>query len=166
MNLFISTATNTINAVIYNDNEIIKSEKHLGHNDHTSTIYGIVKGLKIDYEKIKKIYIINGPGSFTGLRVGVVLAKTLAMEKKIDIYPVNLLELLEEQNDKKVAIDARGGKYFALDNKKIVIGEIKKDMILDPSINIKLINKSEYLKSIKPVNYLKLGIEYVKHPIT
>ena len=45
-------------------------------------------------EEIDIIFVVNGPGSFTGIRVGVTIAKTWAWSLKKKIIPISELELL------------------------------------------------------------------------
>jgi tRNA threonylcarbamoyl adenosine modification protein YeaZ len=54
-------------------------------------------GLKqsgIGVKDIDLIALANGPGSFTGVRIGLATAKGLSFSNEIPIYPVNTLELL------------------------------------------------------------------------
>ena len=66
---------------------------------------------------IDRIYVTQGPGSFTGIRVGVTIAKTLAYGLKAEIVPISKLELLAttKVSSKYVVpyIDARRGYVFS-----------------------------------------------------
>lgn len=167
MNLFISTATDKIYLALFDDHKIIQKIVHQGHNDHTKSLYQLLDQLELDETKLEKIYVVTGPGSFTGLRVGVVYAKLLAQKTKLDIYPVNLISLLESMYQQPVAIDARGKSHYVFnDNNEIVITqELNSNYVVDPLIDIDSLYQNDYLKSIKPVNYLDVRIEYVKSPI-
>ena len=43
---------------------------------------------------IDKIYVVTGPGSFTGVRIGVTIAKTFAWAKNKKVIPISSLETL------------------------------------------------------------------------
>ena len=59
------------------------------------------------------IGVIVGPGSFTGIRMGIAYAKGLSIGLKIPVIPVNLFELyLYENPDAFVAIDSGRGDFF------------------------------------------------------
>ena len=45
-----------------------------------------------DFSQIDKIAVNCGPGSFTGVRIGVAMAKGLAFERNIGVAPVSTLE--------------------------------------------------------------------------
>ena len=73
---------------------------------------------------IDKIMVVNGPGSFTGIRVGVTIAKTYAYSLNKDIVTVSSLEAMAvsskgETSFKVPLIDARRNYVYAaiFDNK-------------------------------------------------
>jgi tRNA threonylcarbamoyladenosine biosynthesis protein TsaB len=60
----------------------------------------------------------NGPGSFTGVRIGLATLKGICMAKELPLYPVNTLKLLAYNNygsqiDIVPFIDARMGEVYA-----------------------------------------------------
>ena len=62
--------------------------------------------------------VIVGPGSFTGIRMGIAYAKGLAIGLNIPVIPVNAFELyLYENPDAFVAIDSGRGDFFVASNK-------------------------------------------------
>lgn len=168
MNLFISTSSDKIYLAVFDNNEIKTELIHQGHNDHTQTLYGLIRDLDYDIDQITDIYVVNGPGSFTGLRVGVIFAKLLAQKNNANLYPVNALMLLTNMYNKLVALDARGGNYYILDenNEVILTKEINDSTLVDPLIDLSKLINNDYLLSLTPVNYLELEIVYVKHPIS
>lgn len=91
---------------------------------------------------IDKIIVVNGPGSFTGIRVGLTIAKVYAWSLNIPIIPITSLEAMacscEEDRILVPIIDARRGYVY---------GAIYKDdeEILKPQ-HIKLETLMEHLK--------------------
>lgn len=89
--------------------------------DMSSRILPIIDlGLKeanISLNSIEKIFIVTGPGSFTGVRIGVTIAKTIAWALKKDLIPISSLEYMATTlTEKKYLIpiiDARRGNVFA-----------------------------------------------------
>lgn len=68
-------------------------------------------------EQIGRIYISHGPGSFTGLRIGITLAKTLAFATGAAITPVPTLRVLAENAPPQarhliVVLDAKRRQVF------------------------------------------------------
>lgn len=165
-NLFLSTATDKIYIALFNEDTIINKVIHQGNNDHTQNLYPLLESMDIDFDSINKIYVVNGPGSFTGIRLGLVFTKLLAQKNDIKLYPVNLINLLESMYNQPIAIDARGGNYYLLkDNEVTISKEITDCYLIDPEINLDLLINNRYLETINPVNYLDIGAIYVKNPI-
>lgn len=100
MSLFIDTCNyRLIVAVIDEENNkilTIHNEKISG--DLSSYIFQVIDDLisaaNITPDDIKKVYSVVGPGSFTGIRIGVTISKTFAWAKKIKCIPISSLEVL------------------------------------------------------------------------
>lgn len=120
-NLFIDTASGKIIAAITDEKDIIASCIEENSHDLSTRIMPIIdqvfKKANIVPEQIDTIYIVNGPGSFTGVRIGVTIAKTMAWALKKRIIPISELELLATtpfDGDYIVPyIDARRNASFA-----------------------------------------------------
>ena len=71
----------------------------------------------LDGKNPEKIYVVNGPGSFTGVRLGVTIAKTFAYTLEIPIKTISSLELkavsLVEKN-KIVGVKENNGYYIGI----------------------------------------------------
>jgi tRNA threonylcarbamoyladenosine biosynthesis protein TsaB len=68
--------------------------------------------------EIQELYVSAGPGSFTGLRIGITWAKTLAMVTGCRLVAVNTALVLaanapSDAGNLAVIFDARRGKIFA-----------------------------------------------------
>jgi tRNA threonylcarbamoyladenosine biosynthesis protein TsaB len=61
-------------------------------------IKSLLEGANVQWSDIDLIAIATGPGMFTGLRVGVVAAKTLAYVHKTPLIGVNTLQVLAAQS--------------------------------------------------------------------
>lgn len=71
-------------------------------------------GMKVS--DIDKFVIAQGPGSFTGLRIGMTVAKTLAQATAKELVPIStLLALANNSSSKRLKvpmIDARGNRIY------------------------------------------------------
>ena len=60
-------------------------------------IENLAKKAHVSLRKVKALAVASGPGSYTGLRIGVVPAKTIAQVFKIPVYGVSTLEAMAYQ---------------------------------------------------------------------
>lgn len=97
-NLFIDTASGKIIVAIADEEHIIASCIEDNSHDLSVRIMPIIgevfKKTNLVPEQVDAIYIVNGPGSFTGVRIGVTIAKTMAWVLQKKIIPISELELL------------------------------------------------------------------------
>jgi tRNA threonylcarbamoyladenosine biosynthesis protein TsaB len=66
---------------------------------------------------LRELYISIGPGSFTGLRIGVTLVKTLAFVTRAAVIPVQTVDVLAQNappdaRELIIVLDAKRGQIF------------------------------------------------------
>jgi tRNA threonylcarbamoyladenosine biosynthesis protein TsaB len=76
------------------------------------------KELNLEPQALTFVAVGSGPGSFTGLRIGMAYAKGLCYGLNIPVIPVSHFELLADQVDNNsfpiyTLIDARKGNFYA-----------------------------------------------------
>ena len=111
--LFIDTHYLDVNIVLFKDNKLLaKEEEKEVRNTSVVTMPLIDKILKdnnIIPSDLNKIAVCIGPGSFTGTRIGVTIAKTLAYTLNIDIVKLSSLDLVAiNTNDNVYSIMVKG----------------------------------------------------------
>jgi tRNA threonylcarbamoyl adenosine modification protein YeaZ len=64
--------------------------------------------------RIDKVAVVTGPGSFTGLRVGVSFGVGLAMGRKLPIVPLPTLALQAARSDRPLTavVEAGRGRFY------------------------------------------------------
>lgn len=120
--LFIDTHDRQINLAIYKDGEILDSREKESTMHHSDYIMPLLKELLdsngLTVHDLSEILCVNGPGSFTGVRLGVTIAKTLAYTLNIPIKTITSLEMFAVSNksekDKLVVIKDLKGCFGAL----------------------------------------------------
>lgn len=137
--LFLDTHDKNVVVVLYKDGIVICNETLESNNKHSiitvPTIKRVLDNNSIDIKDLKEMIVVVGPGSFTGVRIAVTIAKTIAYSLNIPIKTIDSLMLMAVclDNKKCVAIPDRNGAfigYFDETNKTL------KDYVY--------INKNEY----------------------
>jgi len=96
--LAIDTSTNVLGVGIASNEKIIGEYiTNIKRNHSTRVLPAIdflLKDCGMDIKDINKIIVANGPGSYTGLRIGLTIGKTLAWTLNIPIVGVSSLKLM------------------------------------------------------------------------
>lgn len=162
--LFIDTSSFFMTIAIVENNKILYNFKEKIQNDMSSRIISEIENafnsVSFEIKDINKIFVVNGPGSFTGVRVGVTAAKVIAWALNIDVIPISSLEFIATtKTEKKLIaplIDAKRGNVFAAvydDELGIVEREklINLDLFLEGKNNdIVFISNDNIENTIKP----------------
>lgn len=174
--LFLDTHSSIINVSLIKEEKIITKEKE-SFQSHSVFFLPMIKEIldeeKITLKDIKEIIIINGPGSFTGIRIGLSVAKIMGYSFNIPIYPVSSLTAFLISSDitdnKMCVIEDNKGYYISVFDKKnnpIIKEKYVEDLssfkykIVKNTLNI--LKVVEYSKNIKQVNIHKLKANYIK----
>ena len=155
MNLFyIDTSSSYLYAGIICNDVLKSSIKKNFSKDLSKYALNEIKKLfnEIDIlpNEIDKIIVVSGPGSFTGIRIGMTIAKIFAFSLKKEIITISSLEAMAYSNNldmyKVPILDARRGYVYS--------GVYDK--------NNKIIFENQYISLDKLNNYLNtLNKEYV-----
>lgn len=170
--LYLDTTSSFLYTAILEDDKVIAEVKEdLGNNLSEYTlprIEGMMKIKNISVDEIGKIIAVNGPGSFTGIRIGLTIAKTMAWAKNIPIIPISSLEAMALSSDANYdyvvpAIDARRNYLYAsiydAKNNNFVMNE---QYINADTLNIALENLSK--DSITFISNDKINVNYDVQP--
>lgn len=63
-------------------------------------------------EDITSIVVTEGPGSYTGVRIAMTIAKVFASLKNIPLYTIGTLQLFAGTKNCRVVMDARGHRMY------------------------------------------------------
>ena len=115
--LFINSATANLVVAIINNGKIAYIYDNNDGNDTSSKMMPVLdeafKKSELKPKDIDKIFVVTGPGSFTGIRVGLTVAKVMAYSLNIPIIPISSLEVMVSDNGGTALINARRGYVFA-----------------------------------------------------
>ena len=147
--LVIDSATKFLYVALYSDLDCLGKYYEEGNNDHSvqlmKEIERIFNNNECKISDLDEIIIGIGPGSYTGLRIGVVVAKMFGWNNSIKVLSVSSLALMASSitSDKMIIpeIDARRGNSF-------LGGYQYNGKSLDLAIKEKMVNLEDFVDSV------------------
>lgn len=151
--LYIDTSSSYLYAGIAEDNNLLaEAKKEFGTSlseEALPEIVSLFTKTQLSAKDIDKIIVVNGPGSFTGIRIGITIAKVFAWSLNVPITTITSLEAMmisSSKNKIKVPmIDARRRYVFSAiydENNEIIL---KPQHIKMDDLNKKLEKLSSYV---------------------
>lgn len=174
LTLFIDTHLNDILVFLLKDGKLLDKREVLDKKNNSEVLFLTIKDL-IEGIKLDEIIVINGPGSFTSVRLGVTIAKTLAYTLQIPIKTISSLEVSAISNNAcKVSICDGNGCYLGEFDKNYK--PLKEFIYVNNSELMSIKNSDEYqneykinpekiykyLKDVKPLNAHNVNPLYIK----
>ncbi|MCB9498381.1 MAG: tRNA (adenosine(37)-N6)-threonylcarbamoyltransferase complex dimerization subunit type 1 TsaB [Bacillales bacterium] len=137
--LIMDTASDFYYLGIVKDSEVLKEEYALGASNHSETMMPslskMLDSLNLKLKDMEEIYTGIGPGSYTGERIAVVIAKMIAIMNKAKLYSFSTLSLIASAKDGEVysLIDARRGNAYMAHfiNTKDSIKRLSEDEVIN-----------------------------------
>jgi tRNA threonylcarbamoyladenosine biosynthesis protein TsaB len=98
MLLAIDTATRIMSLALHDGHNLLAEETWHTANNHTAelapAIHGLLERSEWSMGDLKALAVAAGPGSFTGLRIGIALAKGIASARKLPLIGVSTLDIV------------------------------------------------------------------------
>lgn len=118
--LFIDTSNQDVSIALLKDGKIINKITKSIPNEHSkyavSYIDEVLRKSEITPKEVQSIMVVNGPGSFTGVRIGLTIAKVYALLNNIKVTLISSLKCLAIGNNKNKyilsLINARNDNYY------------------------------------------------------
>ncbi len=131
------TSTPRASLALWDEGKIVWEADFTTQRAHNSRIFGPVEeALKVAGEKIELIVVGNGPGSYSGVRVGISVANGLSLARGIPVIGMSSLSAYPEGNCTVIS-DAR--------RKTIAVAAVKnRQLTAEPD----LIDADEFAASI------------------
>ena len=140
------------------------------------TIRDIISNNGIEVKDLGQILVVNGPGSFTGVRLAVTIAKTLAYTLNIPIKTITSLEVIMVSSNCELPIihDVKGifgglfkngelvDNYFYMSNVEFEEYRIKHDYAIEEKYEIDFEKVYKYLENREPLSPHEVNPLYIK----
>lgn len=176
--LYIDTSSDYLYSGIVIEDKLVSSIKKKYEKDLSKEalpqVIELFNKANIIPKDLDKIIVVNGPGSFTGIRIGITIAKTIAWALNINITPISglIAMAISCNNDtyKMPLIDARRGYVYGAiydkDNNEVIKdSHINLQELLDKSkdLDIEAITNNDLDINIKKESYDPDILKIVKH---
>jgi len=141
--LCIETSTRNCSVCLFDSNKIISFKENLSEKfSHSEMLTVLIKSMledkKVSINDLDAIAVSKGPGSYTGLRIGVSTAKGLCYGLNIPLISISTLHAMAYQGINLVKsnyycpmIDARRLEVYAavFDSKANLVRDIQADIV-------------------------------------
>ena len=166
ISLVIDTSTKYLYIALVKDNEILSEKLFEGSKNHAgNSVYQIDLMLKecgLKTTDLNNVYCGYGPGSYTGVRISVTIAKMLASFSNINLYGISSLYLAGSGYDNKnvaVMFDARRGNSFCA-----CFGELEiEDKLRSNEEFLSMLNELNDLVIVKEENFKVNPLKVIQH---
>jgi len=116
--LAIDTASSHTSIALFEDGNISQELTWKSENNEAEKLMPAIEQMlnqnNLSYENIDQIYCVKGPGSFTGLRIGVTVANTISYLTNAKLCSISTFEYLHNKTDLPVIVYAgSGGVYLS-----------------------------------------------------
>ena len=116
ISLVMDTSNSYLAVVLFKDNMCLEAFQEKGSRRQSEKAIPSLKEVldrhHIALKDVNEMIITSGPGSYTGVRVAMTIAKTLAAVSDVRIKSVSSLAAYAGMNQALSVIDARGHKVF------------------------------------------------------
>ena len=116
ISLFLDTSTKYLCIGIAKDNKVIYKVQEVALQKQSElTIPYLQKALSevnLTLNDIDEVVVTIGPGSFTGIRIGMCIAKVLASMKNIPLKAISSLNAYASHGKKIVILDAKAKRVY------------------------------------------------------
>ena len=183
--LFISTYSGVVTIGLLISGKLLAKKEVVSERSHSKYLVPLIEEILEEHQMnsaaLNEVIVVNGPGSFTGVRLGVTVAKTLAYTLSIPIKTITSIEAIalsvSDFSKGVISIPDAKGFYFAFFKDNTIVSEIqykKRDdylnyikeqgaeEILSPVLDLNLEVIHAYLKDQKNINPHMVKPFYVK----
>ncbi|AWW75212.1 tRNA (adenosine(37)-N6)-threonylcarbamoyltransferase complex dimerization subunit type 1 TsaB [Erythrobacter sp. KY5] len=128
--LAIETASEACSIALYEGGELIAHDHRVLGRGHAERLIPMIEALP-DHGRASRILVSLGPGSFTGVRIGIAAARALGFAWGADVYGYPTLALVaahavqDTDNPVTVCMNGGHGEWFVADFSKEAMGGVR-----------------------------------------
>ncbi len=143
LTLCIDTAYKYLTVALIDDNKIVDSISLECFKKQSEEVFvyldELFKKANLSKNDIDSVCISKGPGSYTGVRIAMTIAKVLCKVKDLKLYTISTLRLYAGNNkNTMVLMDARANRAY------VGVYNNEKCLLKDCALELKDIDKKDY----------------------
>lgn len=143
------------------DEKVVASHMEEAWKKQSETIFveliKLMEEANWNVDEINEVVITRGPGSYTGIRIAMSIAKVLCSRKHIKLSTISTLQLYAGLKDTYVMLDARSNRAY--------FGNYKNGVLIEECIKtldeIKMISDKEIIGDTDLIGLNKQPIDFV-----
>ncbi len=117
ISLCMDTAYKQLVLGIYQDRKLLAGVAKTAFKKQSESIFvelnALLKEVKLDYKDIDRVIITKGPGSYTGIRIAMTIAKVLCTQMHKELYCISTMQVYAGLKEKaNVVLDARSQRVY------------------------------------------------------
>lgn len=116
ISLCMDTAYKALVVGIYKDSKLLKGISIEAFKKQSESLFvemnALLKACDLTYKDVDRIVITKGPGSYTGIRIAMTVAKVLASQLHIELCTISTMQLYAGLETCNVLLDARSKRAY------------------------------------------------------
>jgi tRNA A37 threonylcarbamoyladenosine modification protein TsaB len=119
--LFVDTALKTNYIALFDGIKLVRYSAF----PQADQLMSALEAFNPPLENLEYLAVGTGPGSYTGVRQGVIAMQSLSFAKKLPLKGISSLEIFEKKEGEIIATDAKIGGFYVLkgDSPEVVLKE-------------------------------------------
>ena len=114
------------------------------------TLDQLLQNVGWSIDEIDAVAVTTGPGSFTGIRIGVTTAKTLAYAAGAGCVPINTLAVLAAQAREQQPSWPRGWAVLDAQRRQLFAAAFSTNTPADQPVDASIVEVDDWLAQLKP----------------
>ena len=164
--IILDSSNTSLTVALAKDNALIDYVSYEAWQEQSEHMIPELDGLlnkhNVDKKNIADVMVSIGPGSYTGVRISLTIAKTLAVALNIPVYTLSSLQVLKDNDECSIClINARSNRSYigVYNNEQVLL----KDCIMTNEDVLTYINEHPEYKVCGNTKYL--GIDGINSNI-
>ncbi|MBS4769623.1 tRNA (adenosine(37)-N6)-threonylcarbamoyltransferase complex dimerization subunit type 1 TsaB [Carnobacteriaceae bacterium zg-ZUI240] len=164
--LAIEAANKSLSVALFQDDTLIASESlenTLQHSVHLAPcVDTVMKTAGVTMKQLNQIAVSVGPGSYTGLRIGVTFAKTLSQTLNIPVLPLSSLHVLalSLENTNHLVVP-----FYDARRQNVFVGYYKNGINIEMDEHLPFAQVLEKVKAHKSLTFISPDMPLYKESI-